>query len=213
MSNKVIPKAPFLVIQDFISPLLCEQIVDGMDFIEPDVDKDDVPQLTYKQSDTFEGVLFDYIHAIMPEIEEYYGFVYKGMKPVTFNWYPEDYEGDTGFTCENATYTKDRKWLKNKDRDISAVLFLSEYNDTVPFESDYEVYGGKLEFIQHEFGFQAERGTLILYPSGPHFLNQVQGIAAGDLFTAKFHLGAMEPYLYLPSQFPGDYTNWFETIS
>ena len=207
------PKSPFLVIQDFISPLMCEQLVDGLDFIEPQVNDDGVPILTTETNETFENILYEYLSAIRPQIEEYYNVDYRGMKPVTFNWYPDECDGDSGYTCDNAFYNADKKWAKNKDRDFSCVLFLSNYNDEVPFESEYEVYGGKMDFPQHDFGFMAERGTLVIYPSGPHFLHQVQGIAAGDLFFAKFHIATTLPFLYDPSQFPGDRTSWFETIA
>ena len=37
------PKSPFLVYENFISPLLCEQIVDNVDVIVPDTDVDGKP--------------------------------------------------------------------------------------------------------------------------------------------------------------------------
>lgn len=205
--------SPFLVVEDFLSPLLCEHIVDGLDFIEPDVDKDGYPIVNSKNNEVYEKVIYSYISNNVELINDHFGVEYRGMKPVEFKWYPENYKGDTEFTCENAFYNKDGKWAKNKDRDITGIIFLSDYNDETPFESDYEVYGGKYEFAQHNFGFHARRGTLILYPSGPHFLNQTKAIAAGDLFLAKFHIATQLPFLYDPTQFSGNYTNWFESIS
>lgn len=206
-------KSPFLIIQDFLSPKLCEQIVDGLNFIEPDCDKDEKPILTIKSNSRYEQIIFDYVQNELPNIEAHYNVTYRGMKPVEFKWYPEDCKAESGFTCENAFYNKDKKWAKNKDRDLTGIIFLSDFNDKPPFESEYEVYGGKLEFVQHRFGFNANRGTLIMYPSGPHFLNQVQDIIVGDLFLAKFHIATQLPFLYDPKQFPGDYKTWFETIA
>ena len=91
-------------------------------------------------------------------------------------------------------------------------MFLSDYSENYPFDSDYEVYGGKLEFPQHDFGFNPERGTLIMYPSGPHFINAFSEVLAGDLFAARFHFGTHMPFLYNPEEFPGDYTNWFSDL-
>lgn len=213
MTNAVI-KSPFYIVQEFISPLLCEQIVDGLNFIEPDVDEKDDPIVTVRNNDRFETVLFRCLQQQMPDIEQYYGIQYKGTKQFEFKWYPQDCKGDPKITCENAMYSESKKvWIKNRDRDLTGIIFMSDYNSIVPFESAYEVYGGKYEFPQHNFGFNAQRGTLILYPSGPHFLNAVAPVVAGDLFLAKFHIAAKLPFIYQPSEFPGDMTTWFETIA
>lgn len=214
MKAKTPSKSPFLVLQEFISPLLCEQIVDSLDFVEPDTDPEDVPIVTLKQNAKFEAVLFQYFQKHLPEIEQHYGVQYRGMKSVDFKWYPADCKGDEKVICENATYSdKKRVWIKNRDRDLTCVLFLSDYNSKVPFESSYEVYGGKYEFPQHGFGFNAERGTLVIYPSGPHFLNTVAPVEFGDLFVAKFHIATQAPFFYNPQDFPGDFRTWFETIA
>lgn len=207
-------KSPFYIVQDFISPLLCEQIVDGLNFIEPDLNSEDQPILTTKRNDRFEHVIFQYLQSQMPDIEEYFNVQYRGTKPVEFNWYPEDYDGDKKITCENSTYSEKRKvWIKNKDRDLTGIIFLSDFNSKVPFESSYEVYGGKYEFPQHGFGFNAERGTLIIHPSGPHFLSAVTPVSFGDLFAVKFHIATTVPFMYDPKLFPGDMRTWFEKIA
>lgn len=207
-------KSPFYIIQEFVSPLLCEQMVDSLDFIEPDTNSKDEPTLTIKRDDSFERVIYQYVQQRLPEIEAHYDVQYRGMKPVEFRWYPMNYAGDEKITCENSTYVDKRKvWVKNKDRDLTAILFLSNFNAEVPFDSSYEVYGGKYEFPQHNFGFNAERGTLIVYPSGPHFLNSVTDVKYGDLFLAKFHIATAAPFVYNPKDFPGDMRSWFEHIA
>lgn len=211
---KPLIKSPFYIVQEFISPLLCEQLVDGLNFIQPDVDNDDNPILTVKKNERFETVLFQCLQKQMPDIEQYYDVQYRGTKQFEFRWYPQDYKGDTSVTCENAVFSESKKvWIKNRDRDLTGILFMSDYNSKVPFESVYEVYGGKYEFPQHNFGFNAQRGTLIVYPSGPHFLNNVASVVAGDLFLAKFHIATNLPFIYQPTQFPGDMVTWFETIA
>jgi hypothetical protein len=110
------PNSPFYIVQDFISPLLCEQMVDMLDMIEPDLDKDQNPQLTIKSNDVLEKVIYDYVQGAMPQIEQHYNVEYRGMKPVEFKWYPEDFEGENEFTCENATYNSNKNWVKNKNR-------------------------------------------------------------------------------------------------
>jgi hypothetical protein len=99
------------------------------------------------------------------------------------------------------------------NRDFTGVIFLSDYQEQVPFDDEYEVFGGKLEFYSHKFGFNPQRGTLIIFPSDPHFINATSPIQAGDLFQIRFHITCTQPYLYNPKNFPGNYTTWFnETV-
>jgi len=205
-------KSPFYIVPKFISPLLCEQIVDGLNFIEPDVDSNDNPVLTIKSHQKFEQVLFHYTQRLTKDLEKYYNVEYKGTKPFEFKWYPTDCKEDP-ITCDNAIYLKETNaWVKNKDRDLSGIIFLSDYNDKVPFDSMYEVYGGKYEFPSFNFGFQAQRGTLIIYPSGPNFSNAVSSVLFGDLFLAKFHIATKQSFIYNPTLFPGNPAVWFKNL-
>ena len=203
------PKSPFYIIQDFISPKHCEQIVDNLGFYTPDVDQKGKPIKMMRHHEPSELLIYEQVKPLIPEIEEYYEIKHRATESVSFEFYAE---GTTPKpVCENSIWIN-KKWTRTVDRDISAVLFLSDYQENVPFDSDYEVYGGKLEFPQHGFGFNPERGTLIIYPSTPHFINAVSDIMFGDLFVAKFHLSAFMPYLYDPEKFPGDYRTWFKGL-
>ena len=204
-------KSPFLIKQEFVSPKLCEFIVDSLQFVDPDESKEGKPVKTVKRDEATQMLIFDRLQEIVPEIEEHYNIKYKGTEEMDFEWYPQDsINGES--ICENSNYLR-KKWVKTKDRDISGILFLSEYQDKVPFDSEYEVYGGKLQFPQHDFGFHANRGTLILFPSGPHFINAVNSIYAGDLFQVRIQIAAKNSMIYQPVDFPGDYTTWFEEIA
>ena len=127
-----------------------------------------------------------------------------------FEWYPPGASKDVH--CENSSFTKAKKWLRHRDRDLSFVLFLSSWQPTVPFDGDFECKGGKLEFPQHNFGFNPERGTLIVFPSSPHFINATAMVEAGELHQVRFHMAGMLPYMYDPSDFPGDYMSWFKHL-
>lgn len=202
-------KSPFYVIREFISPLLCEGLIANLDWNVPDLDKEGNPIKTFKTNDRGQQVLYDRFVSIIPTLEQYYSFSYRGMEDIIFEWFPE---GSSGIVqCENSSYVR-RKWLRTKQRDFTGILFLSDYQDKVPFDNEYEVYGGKFEFPQHHFGFNPQRGTLIVFPSDPHFLNITSQIYAGDLFQARFQLAAQVPYLYDPKEFPGNYTTWFNNL-
>ena len=204
-----ISKSPFYVIRDFLSPKQCEIIVDDLGYYSPDFDKEGNPIKMMRHHQESEKLIYEKFKPLIPTLEKYYNFEHRGTEFITFEFYPEGHIPEPH--CENSKWIN-KKWVRTKDRDFSIILFLSDYQDNIPFDSDYEVYGGKLEFPQHKFGFNPERGTLIIFPSGPHFINAIAEINAGDLFLAKFHLAAKTPYLYQPSEFPGDYRTWFEDL-
>jgi hypothetical protein len=202
-------KSPFYVIEEFVSPLLCEELLDACDFTVPDSDKDGRYVKTTKTCERAEAIVYERLLLALPEIQAHYQMVYKGTERVKFEWHPQGSQGE--FLCENSTFLRG-KWLRDKQRDLTGILFLSEYQDNIPFEEDYEVYGGKLEFVQHKFGFNPKRGTLIVFPSDPHFINITTQILAGDLFQARIQMAAKTPYIYNPQQFPGNYTTWFAPL-
>ncbi len=202
------PKSPFFVYENFISPLLCEQIVDRVDVITPNIDADGFPTKMIRHNEESETLIYDRFKFLIPKLESYYpGFIHRGTERMGFEWYPQDMKAEHPH-CESSDYLR-KKWLRTRDRDLTGVLFLCDYQETLPFDNDFEVYGGKLEFPSHNFGFNPQRGTLILFPSDPHFINGTTDILAGDLFQVRFHLASKMPYIYQPVGFPGDYTSWF----
>jgi hypothetical protein len=200
-------KSPFYIVEEFVSPLLCEELVDRVNFTVPDTNKDGFPVKTHKTCDEAEAVLYERLMLLIPELSAHYALQYKGTERMSFEWFPEGSKGD--FVCENSEFLR-RKWLRMKARDITCILFLSDYQNTPPFDGEFEVYGGKLEFVQHKFGFNPQRGTLIAFPSDPHFINITTPIMAGDLYQVRIQLAAKAPFIYQPDQFPGNYTTWFK---
>ena len=202
-------KSPFYVIEEFISPLLCEELVEACDFIMPDMDKDGHFTKTVKTNDYAEALIYERLVKRLPAIQMYYDLEYKGTERIQFEWFPIESKGE--FICENSSFLRG-KWLRTKQRDLTAVLFLSDYQERTPFEQDYETYGGKLEFAQHRFGFNPQRGTLVIFPSDPHFINMTSEILAGDLFQARIQIAAKTSYIYNPQMFPGNFTTWFAPL-
>lgn len=199
-------KSPFLVVQDFVSPQTCEDIVDMLELHAPDVDKDDKPILTIRTNETVEQVIYERFLQIQPQIEQYYNIEYRGMERINFEWYPQGSMGE--HHSENASFLRG-KWLRTKQRDLTAVLFLSDYQEAEAIELEFEVYGGKLEFPQHKFSFNPTRGTLVIFPSDPHFINITTPVFVGDLYQARLQIAAKNMYIYNPQEFPGNYTMWF----
>ena len=199
--------SPFFVIQDFISPLMCETLVDNLNCYEPDTDKNDHPISSSVHHDKNEGITYNALQDHIDAIRDHFRVDYRGMEKINFEWYPHACE-QADVRCENAVCVRNT-WVRNQDRDLTGILFFSDYQDNIPFDSNYEVYGGKVEFPQWGFGFNPQRGTLIVFPSGPHFLNAVNTIYAGDSFLARFHIACQAPFVFQPANFPGSYTDWF----
>jgi len=205
----VATKSPFFIVQDFISPMMCEDLVDTLEFTVPDVDKDDHSIPTYKTHELAERVVYERFLQLVPQLEEYYGIDYKGTERVQFEWFAQGSEGE--MHAENSSYLR-KKWLRTKQRDLTAVLFLSDYQEQASFDAEFEVYGGKLEFPQHNRSINPQRGTLVVFPSDPHFINRTSGVFIGDLYQARIQLAAKTPFIYQPQGFPGDYRTWFKAI-
>lgn len=207
-------KSPFMVNQQFISPLLCEELVDDLDLSFPDENSEGIPQKTIIQNDRLEEVIYDHLVSIVPQIEEYYGVTKRGITTMDFEWYTQGCEQSEPIS-ENSRLMDvggKRKWARVRDRDISFILFLTEYCDKPNFDTDYEVYGGKLEFPTWGFGFNPQRGTLIAYPSAPNFCNVTSSVQLGDLVQVRFHMATQRPFSFKPQDYPGNYKVWFQNI-
>lgn len=203
------PKSPFVVYQEFLSPLMCEEVVDLMDVTVPDVDNYGEPQPSLRHCDKAEEIIFSRFSQLFNGIEKYYNVDYRGTEKMQFEWYPQGSKGK--LLCDSSEFMN-KKWVRTRDRDITSVLFLSDYNESAQFDSLYEVYGGKLEFPTHNFGFNPERGTLIIFPSSPHFMNAVAPVQVGDLFQVRIHIATQSPFLYQPGDFPGNFLSWFPNL-
>lgn len=204
--NPATYKSPFYVVQEFVSPLLCEEIIDLCDFNVPDTDKEGRYIKTTKTCEPAEAILYERVQLLVPKLQDHYEFTYKGTERMMFEWFPEGSRGQ--FISENSERLRG-KWLRTHSRDFTCILFLTDYQEQVPFEKEYEAYGGKLEFVQHQFGFRPERGTLVIFPSDPHFINITSNLIIGDLYQVRIQLVAKAPYIYNPQKFPGNYTVWF----
>jgi len=191
--------------------MMSEDIIDSMNFTAPDIDKDGnvLPSL-YFFSD-IDDVIFERLQSLIPDLESHYDIEYVGTEPMTYEFYPQGYKNEE-VKSENSVHLKG-KWLRTKNRDLTGIIFLNDYNDRPPFENYFEVYGGKIQFPQHDFSLNPERGTLVLFPSVPHFLNGLTPVQVGDSAMVRFHITAKKPFLYDHTKFPGDYKTWFEEFA
>jgi hypothetical protein len=82
-------KSPFYIIEEFTSPLLCEQIIDIVNYTIPDTDQGGNPVKTTKTCDGAEEILFERVSSITNKLMAYYHQEYRGMERMHFEWFPE----------------------------------------------------------------------------------------------------------------------------
>lgn len=208
-------KSPFLIVEELISPLTCEDVIKRLNHTIPNTDQKGNPTVNYKGNKLSEMRVLPFFYEILPEIEEYYNFKTKTLSPLVFEWYPTGYTGSKA-ECEGSILVNKKgqaqQWQKVKDYDFTVVIFLNNYTDEYNFDERFEVRGGKLEFPTHDFGFNPSRGTTVIYPCRPNFVNGISPVEVGDLNIIRFHIIAEEEYEYNMDDFPGGYKEWFSDI-
>lgn len=201
-------KSPFFLIEEFLSPLACEDIIDRLDHQFPNYDERGRGVKTIKFNRLSELRILPALEVFLPEFEEYYGYEHKGVTPFTFEWHPEKGVSEPP-RCENSEYIN-KRWTRVNNHDFTGIIFLNSHQATVPFDRDYEVRGGTLQFPNHGFSIKPARGTLVIFPGDQHFINYTSPVEVGNLNQIRFHIASKKPYVYNRAAFPGDYTTWFK---
>jgi hypothetical protein len=208
-------KSPFFVIEDAVSPSKCELIAKQLGIRVPSLDEKGKP-LKHERLVTGADIGAIIQSAIQPsvaEMEERYDGSITGIETPVFQQFFENPEVPCQpHGCENAKYLR-KKWVKHRDVDLVGYLWLKDYNGNVPLDPSFETYGGKLEFAAYNFSLVPQRGTIVFFPAGPHFITAISPILVGSLeqikITMKLHLPDDAPWIYQPSAYPGTYQEWF----
>ena len=208
--------SPFHTVEDFISPANCEKIIAELGIKVPSNDEDGKP-LKHERilnDPDMVALIKNALHEQASDIQTRYKGLVKHMETPHFQQYFENPKRPCEpHGCESSKYVR-KKWVKTKDIDLVAYVWLKDYGGGVPLDPRHEVYGGKLEFPAYNFSLIPQRGTMVMFPAGPHFITAISPILVGSLEQIKFSLKITEPtgshWLYQPSNFPGTYTDWFE---
>jgi hypothetical protein len=201
-------KSPFYVVDELVSPLQCEDIICRLAHTVPDSDVNDVPLKTLRYNEHTESGLLPYLDDLVPTWEQYYGFELEGILPFQIEWYVEGFQIEP-HRCGSFVYM-DKRWVRTSDVGFTAIIFLNDYNVTPPFDPDFEVCGGRLEFLNHKFSFNPRRGTLVFFPAAPNFMHTTGPIQAGELNQIRVSFVPKTPYNYDMTKFPGNYLEWFK---
>lgn len=208
--------SPFHVVEGFAPVTLCERLHSELGRRVPD--REGEHPLPYERlvPPELAGPLHAELEAIRPELEARYGGRFAGVSTPVFQQYFEDQKAAAKpHGCENSTYAR-RKWSRVRDIDLTAVLWLKDHCASVPMDPRSDVYGGKLEFPAYDFSLLPQRGTLVVYPAGPHFISAISHVLLGSLeqvrIGIRLRVEGDQPWTYEPSRFPGSYSEWFAEL-
>jgi len=189
---------------------MAEEITNNFKLENQSFDKAGKPIPMIFQQEKISNLIFNTLKPHITSIETHFSISYTGITPTKFTWSSTNTPQSLPI-CENSKRI-DNVWTRIHNFDLTCVLFLSDFNDKPPFDNDFEVYGGKLEFPSWGFGFNPTRGTLIIYPSVPNFINITSKVEYGNLVVGKFNIATKIPFLFDIKQYPGDITSWFQNI-
>lgn len=140
-------------------------------------------------------------------IDEHFGVTVASMEQAWLEWMPTNMVPDTASLPTHNLVNN--TWVKIKNVDLIAVVFLSQHNTKAPFDSDFEVYGAKLEFPTFRFGFNPQIGMAVVFPAAPNFLYGNSRPHIGEGFQVVAELTCTTPFRYDPRNFPGTHKDWF----
>lgn len=202
------PTSPFILIEDFISKLQAESLAMDLFDIAPNTDEFGNFEPMIRTDPTTDKLMDQLLAPLKPVIEQHYNIKIKGTERPQLEWIPMGTRLDV--SCENSEYNG-KKWVRNKMNDFTVVVFLSDKlpSGEMPDDLEVEHLGGSLEFPNHNFNISPKAGTVVIFPSGPHFLNATEFVSAGNVKQLRFHIVGEQPYFYMPEMFPGDMNSWF----
>lgn len=202
--------SPFHVVEDFLSPLQCEEIVRKLALRQPDIAENGQP-LKYERLVPVEvaGSVLSEASVLEPLLAQRYFSEVQGDPHLLFQQYWENQKAPAELHGAEGWKFIRKKWSKVKDCDLVGILWLKDYHDSVPLDPRHEVYGGKLEFPAYNFSLTPVRGTLVVFPATPHFVTAMSHVLLGSLEQLKLTWKLEKDWTYEAAKYPGSYVDWF----
>lgn len=209
-------RSPFLTFQYLLESDLCDSIARAVR-VHPLISEDGLPESTERHYVPLETEIFAKIQPLLPQIQAHYNIKYRGTEHLIFQQFPATGKQAEPAHCENAVF-KRKKWIKVKDRDLTAIIWLKNYQESPPFDQATQVLGGKLEFPVYNFGLQPQKGTMVVYPANERFISLTTAVLVGELQCIRIHIAGgtgedgQGSWVYQPNDFPGDFRTWFADV-
>jgi len=132
-------KSPFVVIEEAITPALCEQIIKKLGLTVPSLDAEGDP-IKHERIINTPDLLIPIQHCIQDTvtlIEDRYNAVVKGMElPLFQQFFENPKKPAVTHGCENSKYSR-KKWAKVRDIDLIGVIWLKDFNSGVPLDPEF----------------------------------------------------------------------------
>ena len=203
-------KSPFLIIENFYSPLECENIVSLVDTSTPNMENRKKVKSVYTHGLTTSRV-WNRFSEYITDIEDYFNIEIDSASAVDVEIYPANSILED-FHCDNSIY-KDGKWKLFNKKDFTCILFLKDHSTDEQFDPLFECYGGQLEIKNHQFSFNPQRGSMVIFPSNQYFIYRTLAPKFGDFLQAKFFITCPERFVYDKNQYAGNYKVWFDSLT
>jgi len=202
-------KNPFLIVENFISPLLCETIIRDLkiDTAFPTVGQDGNPKSTIFASRLNSTRVMHEFDSVVEEMESRYDTEYMATHNLMFEWYPTKYK-PTQLKTDGFMQKRDEGWVRYNLIDFTGLIWLNDFNDKPDFDPYFEVFGGNLDFPMFDINFKPRRGTLIVFPTAPNFANSVAPVEIGSLTQIRLQIRSERPYEFDKTQFEMNPDNW-----
>lgn len=200
-------KPPFFIVDEFLTEEECLTVLDRLNFTFPSEENGQFIKTLIGNKVISDSIvhMFSYYEE---DVEHYYDVELRSFTNVSVEWFPQGCRQD-GVVCENS-FLRNGEWKRRNSNDFTAVVFLKNKNTSSDFDEYTDVYGGTLQFPVQNVSIHPKMGTLVLFPSGPHFRNNTTSPQLGDMVQLRFHIVCEKPYAYSIKNFPGDYRTWWK---
>lgn len=202
-------KKPFLIFEDFVNPLACEQIINDLRIhtTYPLIGQDGSPRKSIFHNNLNTTRIMRMFDGVVTELESNFDTTYLGTHQLMFEWYPTNYK-KVEPVCDAYQYTKKEGWKKSNLLDFTGILWLNDFNDSEDFDPYFEVYGGNLNFPNFDINFKPQRGTLVIFPSTPNFVYNVGQISYGSLTQVHFQIRSTGDFQYNQDEYDLNPESW-----
>lgn len=204
--------SPIIIKQEFINPLLAEQITGSNRLYAPKITHYGEPIIVDERplQHDFSKIVISRISSLQNKIQTTYKSNTLSVHSISIERFPENPRvAARGVGCENSKFIR-KKWVIQKPIDLVGIVWLNSYNNLIPIDTSYEVMGGKLEFTNMNFSLMPQRGTLVIYPAGPNFITAISPLLIESLYQIKICMKLDAGWKYDISAYPSDWREWLK---
>lgn len=183
-------------------------IIQGANLVFPDTGERGHPKRTVIGKKGIADKVIALFSEYEEDIEQYFDCEFMQFTAPAIHWQPQGCI-EEAVKCDNSLL-KGGRWSRSNAYDFTCIIFLKDYNDKPDFDPLFECYGGQISFPTHDVILKPQRGTLLVYPSGPNFINSIKPPVAGDNVFLRFNAICEKPYVYDIKKFPRPGNGWFK---